>query len=62
MSYKAPKLNELNNIDIDYYTKLAAQQRSEYIAHKAASLTAKIKSFFLKPFFNLKLPKLSTSH
>ncbi|SHK27198.1 hypothetical protein SAMN05216369_1298 [Marinobacter antarcticus] len=57
MSYKAPKLNELNNIDIDYYTKLAAQQRSEHIAHMATSLTAKIKSFF-----HVKLPKLSISH
>lgn len=57
MSYEAPKLNELGNIDMDYYTQLAAQERSEHIAQMAASLKASIKSFF-----HVKLPKLSTSH
>ena len=57
MSYKAPKLNELGNIDMDYYTQLAKQQRSEHIAQMAASVKASIKSFF-----EVKLPKLSTSH
>lgn len=57
MSYQNPKLNEQGSIDVDYYTQLAAQQRSEYIAHMAGSLKAKIKSFF-----QVKLPKLTTSH
>ena len=57
MSYQAPKLNELGNIDMEYYTQLAKQQRSEHIAQMAASVKASIKSFF-----ELKLPKLSTSH
>ena len=57
MSYQAPKLNEDGSIDINYYTQLAKQQRSEHIAQMAASLKANIKSFF-----HVKLPKLSTSH
>lgn len=57
MTYQTPKLNEQGTIDIDYYTKLASQERSEYIAQMAVSLKAKIKSFF-----HVKLPKLSISH
>ncbi|MCM0612561.1 hypothetical protein KFJ24_08775 [Marinobacter sediminum] len=57
MSNQAPKLDEQGNIDVDYYTKIARQERSEYIAQMAASLKAKIKSFF-----HVTLPKLSTSH
>ena len=57
MSYQAPKLNEDGTIDMDYYTQLAKQQRSEHIAKMAASLKASVKSFF-----EVKLPKLSTSH
>lgn len=57
MDYQAPKLNEHGTIDIAYYKKLAAQERSEYIAQMAVSLKAKIKSLF-----HVKLPKLSTSH
>ncbi len=57
MSYQAPKLNEHGTIDVDYYTKLAVQERNEHIAQMAASLKASIKSFF-----QVKLPKLSTSH
>ena len=57
MSYQVPKLNEDGSIDIDYYTQLAKQQRSEHIAQMATSLKANIKSFF-----HVKLPKLSTSH
>lgn len=57
MSYQAPKLNEDGTIDINYYTQLAKQQRSEHIAQMAASLKANIKSFF-----HVKLPKLSASH
>lgn len=57
MSYQAPKLNEQGTIDVDYYTKLAVQERNEHIAQMAASLKASIKSFF-----QVKLPKLSTSH
>ncbi|WP_203299796.1 RSP_7527 family protein [Marinobacter sediminum] len=57
MSYQAPKLNEDGTIDMNYYTQLAKQQRSEHIAQMAASLKASIKSFF-----HVKLPKLSTSH
>lgn len=57
MTYQAPKLDELGNIDIDYYISIARQQRSEYIAQTATSLKARIKSFF-----HVTLPKLSTSH
>jgi hypothetical protein len=57
MTHHTPKLDEYGNIDVDYYTQLAAQQRSEYIAHMAGSLKAKIKSFF-----QVKLPRLTTSH
>jgi hypothetical protein len=57
MTNQAPKLNELGTIDIDYYTMIARQQRSEYIAQMATSLKARIKSFF-----HVTLPKLSTSH
>ena len=57
MSYQAPKLNEDGSIDIDYYTQLAKQQRSEHIAQLATSLKDNIKSFF-----PVKLPKLATSH
>lgn len=57
MSYHTPKLNENGSIDIEYYTKLAHQQRSEYVAQMAAALKANIKSFF-----QVKLPKLSASH
>ena len=32
MTYQAPKLNEQGTIDIDYYTKLASQERSEYLS------------------------------
>lgn len=57
MSYQAPKLTEDGNIDMNYYTQLAKQQRSEHIAQMAVTLKAKVKSFF-----HVKLPKLSTSH
>ena len=57
MSYQTPKLNEDGSIDINYYTQLAKQQRSEHIAQMAAPLKANIKSFF-----HVKLPKLSTGH
>ncbi len=57
MSYQAPKLNEDGTIDMNYYTQLAKQQRSEHIAQMAASLKASIKSFF-----HVTLPKLSISH
>lgn len=57
MTHHAPKLNEYGSIDVDYYTQLAAQQRSEYIVHMAGSLKAKIKSFF-----QVTLPKLTHSH
>ncbi|TGN40300.1 RSP_7527 family protein [Marinobacter confluentis] len=62
MSNQTIKLNEHGNIDIDYYTRLASQQRSEYIALKAAALTAKVKSLFRKSFLAEKLPTLSASH
>lgn len=57
MAYQTPKLDEYGAIDMAYYKKLAAQERSEYLSQMAASLTAKIKSFF-----HVKLPKLSTNH
>lgn len=62
MKNQTYKLNEHGNIDIDYYTKLASEQRSEHIAHMAASLTAKIKALFRKFAFQVKLPKLATGH
>jgi len=57
MANQAPKLNEQGTIDVDDYMQIARQQRSEYIAQMAASLKAKIKSFF-----HVTLPKLSTSN
>lgn len=57
MTNQTMKLNDRGIIDVDYYTRIGRQQHSDYIAQKAASLKARIKSFF-----HVTLPKLSNSH
>lgn len=57
MANQTMKLNDRGVIDVDYYTRIGRQQHSDFIAQKAASLKARIRSFC-----HVTLPKLSTSH
>lgn len=57
MANQPLKLNDQDSVDVDYYIRIARQQRSEYIAQLAASLKGRIKSYL-----HMALPKLSTGH
>ena len=46
MNKQDVKLDATGRIDVQYYLRLAHEQRSEYIAEKTAALFAKVKSLF----------------
>lgn len=51
------KLDTYGNVDIDYYLKLARQQRAQYVAELGSAFAAKVKALF-----RVAPTKLSTSH
>jgi hypothetical protein len=58
MTEQNVKLDATGRVDVEYYMSLAREQRSEYIAKKAAGLVARIKSLFQA----VPIGKLSASH
>jgi len=40
------KLDSTGRVDVQYYMRLAHEQRSEYIAEKTAAFIAKVKGLF----------------
>jgi hypothetical protein len=58
MTEQNVKLDATGRVDVAYYMRLAHEQRSEYIAKKAAGLVTRIKSLFQAA----PIGKLSASH
>ncbi|WP_168203196.1 RSP_7527 family protein [Marinobacter fonticola] len=51
------KLDARGNVDVDYYVKLARQQRNQYMGELGAAFASKVKALF-----RVAPPRMSTSH
>lgn len=58
MTKQNVKLDDTGRVDVEYYMRLAHEQRSEYIAEKTSALFAKVKSLFQ----SAPVGKLTPSH